>query len=54
VIQSGKTPADTHRPVCVSEVLDILKPSPGQIGLDAALGFSGHAVELLKKITPTG
>ncbi len=54
VIQAGKTPAGTHRPVCVNEVLDILKPSPGQIGLDATLGFGGHAVELLKKIIPNG
>ncbi|MBU4305452.1 MAG: 16S rRNA (cytosine(1402)-N(4))-methyltransferase RsmH [Candidatus Omnitrophica bacterium] len=54
VIQAGKTPAGTHRPICVNEVLDVLKPSPGQIGLDATLGFGGHAVELLKKIIPNG
>lgn len=54
VILSGKTPAGTHRPICVNEVLDVLKPSPGQIGLDATLGFGGHAVELLKKIIPNG
>ncbi len=54
VIRSGKTPAGTHRPICVNEVLDILKPLPGQSGLDATLGFGGHTVELLKKITPGG
>ena len=54
VIQSGKTPAGTHRPVCVKEVLDVLKPLPGQVGLDVTLGFGGHTVELLKKITPHG
>ncbi|MBI4846148.1 MAG: 16S rRNA (cytosine(1402)-N(4))-methyltransferase RsmH [Candidatus Omnitrophica bacterium] len=54
VIQSGKTPAGTHRPVCLNEVLDVLKPIPGQIGLDATLGFGGHAVELLKRIIPGG
>ncbi|MCK5493925.1 MAG: 16S rRNA (cytosine(1402)-N(4))-methyltransferase RsmH [Candidatus Omnitrophica bacterium] len=54
IIQSGKTLAGTHRPICVSEILDILKPLPGQIGLDATLGFGGHAVELLKKIQPHG
>ena len=54
VIQSGKTPAGTHRPICVNEVLDILKPTPEQVGMDATLGFGGHAVELLKKITPNG
>ncbi|MBU1087940.1 MAG: 16S rRNA (cytosine(1402)-N(4))-methyltransferase RsmH [Candidatus Omnitrophica bacterium] len=54
VIQSGKTPAGTHRPICVEEVLEILNPLPGQIGLDATLGFGGHAVELLKRISPNG
>lgn len=54
VIQSGKTPAGTHRPVCVNEVLGILKPCPGQVGLDSTLGFGGHTVELLKKIMPNG
>ncbi|MFH2137302.1 MAG: 16S rRNA (cytosine(1402)-N(4))-methyltransferase RsmH [Candidatus Omnitrophota bacterium] len=54
VIGAGKTPAGTHRPICVNEVLDILKPIPGEVGLDATLGFGGHALELLKKITPNG
>ncbi|MFC1510181.1 16S rRNA (cytosine(1402)-N(4))-methyltransferase RsmH [Candidatus Omnitrophota bacterium] len=54
VIASGKTPAGTHRPICVHEILDILKPAPGQIGMDATLGFGGHALELLKKIIPGG
>ncbi|MBU1043593.1 MAG: 16S rRNA (cytosine(1402)-N(4))-methyltransferase RsmH [Candidatus Omnitrophica bacterium] len=54
VIQSGKTPAGTHRPICVEEVLAVLKPLPGEIGLDATLGFGGHAVELLKRIRPKG
>jgi len=54
VIQAGKTPAGTHRPICVDEILAILKPVPGEVGLDATLGFGGHACELLKKITPKG
>ncbi|MCP4653562.1 MAG: 16S rRNA (cytosine(1402)-N(4))-methyltransferase RsmH [Candidatus Omnitrophica bacterium] len=54
IIESGKTPAGTHRPICVSEILDILKPLPGQVGIDATLGFGGHALELLKKISPNG
>jgi 16S rRNA (cytosine1402-N4)-methyltransferase len=54
VIQSGKTPAGTHRPICVQEVLAVLAPLPGQIGLDATLGFGGHAMELLKRIMPNG
>ncbi|MCK4994266.1 MAG: 16S rRNA (cytosine(1402)-N(4))-methyltransferase RsmH [Candidatus Omnitrophica bacterium] len=54
VIKSGKTPAGTHRPVCVNEVIDVLKPMSGQIGVDATLGFGGHAEELLKRISPNG
>ncbi|MFH1061982.1 MAG: 16S rRNA (cytosine(1402)-N(4))-methyltransferase RsmH [Candidatus Omnitrophota bacterium] len=54
VLKSGKTPAGTHRPICVDEVLAVLNPLPGQIGLDATLGFGGHAVELLKRIIPNG
>ncbi|VAX36853.1 16S rRNA (cytosine(1402)-N(4))-methyltransferase [hydrothermal vent metagenome] len=54
IIQSGKTPVGSHRPICVTEILDILKPSPGEVGLDATLGFGGHSVELLKKIIPGG
>ncbi|MBN2483917.1 MAG: 16S rRNA (cytosine(1402)-N(4))-methyltransferase RsmH [Candidatus Omnitrophica bacterium] len=54
IVQSGKTPASTHRPVCVNEILEILNPFPGQTGLDATLGFGGHAAELLKRIVPGG
>ena len=54
IIAAGKTPAGTHRPICVNEILGILKPCSGQVGLDATLGFGGHAVELLKKITHKG
>lgn len=54
VLKSGKTPAGSHRPVCVREVLDVLLPKPGQTGLDATLGFGGHACELLARIAPDG
>lgn len=54
ILDSGKTPAGSHRPICVNEILDILKPLPGQVGLDVTLGFGGHALELLKKIMPEG
>ena len=53
-IEEGHTPAGTHRPICVNEILEVLHPSPGEIGLDATLGFGGHAVELLKRIVPGG
>ncbi len=54
ILKSGKTPAGSHRPICVQEVLEILNPKPGQTGLDATLGFGGHARELLKYIAPKG
>lgn len=54
LIGQGRTPAGTHRPICVDEILDLLHPSPGETGLDATLGFGGHAVELLKRIVPGG
>ena len=54
VIQSGKTPAGMHRSICVKEILDFLKVSPGQIGLDATLGYGGHTQELLKSLNSNG
>ncbi len=48
IIKSGKTPAGMHRSICVNEILDFLKIAPGQIGLDATLGYGGHALEMLK------
>ena len=54
VIERGQTPAGTHRPICVKPILDILAPKPGEVGLDATLGFGGHARELLPMISPGG
>lgn len=54
VIQKGNTPAGMHRPICVDEILDFLQIKPGQIGLDATLGYGGHSLELLKKLAPKG
>lgn len=54
VIRRGVTPAGTHRPVCVTEVLAVLDPKPGQTGLDATLGYGGHSRELLKRVSPGG
>lgn len=54
VIRSGKTPAGTHRPVMVQEIVGVLAPCPGQVVLDATLGYGGHAVELLRRILPGG
>jgi 16S rRNA (cytosine1402-N4)-methyltransferase len=54
VIESGKTPAGTHRPVCVAEIIEVLEPKPGDVALDATLGHGGHAQELLTRIMPGG
>ena len=37
----GSTPAGTHIPIMVREILDFLQIKPGQTGFDATLGY-GH------------
>jgi 16S rRNA (cytosine1402-N4)-methyltransferase len=54
VMQQGRTPAGMHRSICVNEILDILKVVPGQIGMDATLGYGGHSLEILKCLLPGG
>jgi 16S rRNA (cytosine1402-N4)-methyltransferase len=54
VLASGKTPAGTHRPIMVEEVLDVLAPQPGEIVVDCTLGYGGHAQEILARIQPGG
>jgi len=54
VIQKGNTPAGMHRSICVKEILEALKITPGQIGLDATLGYGGHTLEMLKCLDSEG
>ncbi|MEG1687834.1 MAG: 16S rRNA (cytosine(1402)-N(4))-methyltransferase RsmH [Angelakisella sp.] len=54
IIQKGNTPAGMHIPICVKEILEFLQIKPGQIGLDATLGYGGHATELLKCLDSKG
>ena len=54
VLASGKTPAGTHRPIMVAEVLDVLAPEAGQTAADCTLGYGGHAEEILPRILPGG
>ena len=54
VLASGKTPAGTHVPVLVAEVLEALSPKPGDAAVDATLGYGGHASEILKRVLPGG
>lgn len=54
VLAAGKTPAGMHRPIMVKEVLEVLRPQPGDIAVDCTLGYGGHARELLTAIQPGG
>jgi 16S rRNA (cytosine1402-N4)-methyltransferase len=54
ILASGKTPAGSHRPICVREVLEVLAPRPGEIAVDATLGHGGHAVEIIRALQPGG
>ena len=54
ILSQGKTPAGMHRSICVAEIMDILKVRPGQVGLDATLGYGGHSLEILKCLQPGG
>lgn len=50
----GMTPAGQHVPILVDEVLAALEPAPGRCGVDATLGFGGHARALLERLVPGG
>jgi 16S rRNA (cytosine1402-N4)-methyltransferase len=54
VMQQGRTPAGMHRSICVNEILEFLNIQPGQIGMDATLGYGGHSLEMLKCLMPNG
>ena len=54
VLSSGKTPAGTHRPIMVAEIIQVLVPQRGEIAADCTLGYGGHAVEILPHIAPGG
>ena len=54
VIASGKTPAGTHRPIMMAEILEVLAPQPGEFDVDCTLGYGGHAQEILARIRPGG
>ena len=51
---SGKTPAGSHVPVMVPEVLEALDLRPGDVVVDCTVGHGGHAVEMLRAISPGG
>lgn len=54
VIQKGSTPVGMHLSICVKEILEFLRISPGQTGLDATLGYGGHTQEMLRCLNGKG
>ena len=54
VLAGGRTPAGTHRPIMVREILDLLSPRPGEFAVDCTLGYGGHARALLAAVQPGG
>ncbi len=54
VISKGSTPAGMHISIMVKEILDFLQIRPGQIGLDATLGYGGHTRKMLECLQGQG
>src|SRR3984893_15793350 len=54
VLASGKTPAGTHPDVMVPDVREVDAPAPGALAVDCALGYGGHAQEILARLSPGG
>ncbi|MBL9138797.1 MAG: 16S rRNA (cytosine(1402)-N(4))-methyltransferase RsmH [Verrucomicrobiales bacterium] len=54
VLAAGKTPAGSHRPIMVPEILEVLDPKPGDIAVDATLGHGGHTQAILPRLLPGG
>ncbi len=54
ILASGKTPAGTHRPIMVAEIMAVLAPQPGEVAVDGTLGYGGHAQEILARLQPGG
>ena len=54
VLASGKSPAGSHIPIMVDEILEVLQPHAGEFAVDCTLGHGGHARALLERIAPDG
>ncbi len=54
VRERGGTPAGTHVPILVTEVMEALRPTPGEVVADCTLGYGGHAREFLLRTAPDG
>ena len=54
VLAQGKTPAGAHRPILVAEILEALRPQPGELAIDCTLGWGGHSEAILPLLRPGG
>ena len=54
VIQKGSTPAGMHISIMVDEIIEFLQIKPGQVGLDATLGYGGHTKAMLQCLEGQG
>lgn len=54
VMAKGNTPAGTHIPIMVQEILDVLDIKPGEQGFDGTLGYGGHTRAMLDKLQGKG
>lgn len=54
VIRKGSTPAGMHISIMIKEILDVLKIQPGELGLDATLGYGGHTKAMLECLQGKG
>ncbi len=54
VLAAGKTPAGSHRPILIREILEVLAPQAGQIAVDCTLGYGGHSAAILEAVQPGG
>lgn len=54
VKSKGNTPAGQHRSIMVDEIMTFFNIQQHQIGLDATLGYGGHAKSILDALNHTG
>ncbi|MGI6263470.1 MAG: 16S rRNA (cytosine(1402)-N(4))-methyltransferase RsmH [Succiniclasticum sp.] len=54
VTRKGNTPAGTHIPIMVKEILEHLRIQPGDKGFDATLGYGGHTRAMLDALHGQG
>ena len=54
IMASGKTPAGTHRPIMVDEIMECIAAQPGETAVDCTLGYGGHSRILVEALQPGG